>query len=442
MQGNNRLSDTAVKKAKPSEKIYKLCDGDKLYLFVMPSGKKIWRVLWREEGKDKQFTIGEYPAISLRMAREERTRVKGLVALRLDPNDEKKWKLAQAEHEAVVQSRTFEAVAREWHERKTVNQSENSRKLKLQRLIKHVFPHIGSILITELTRPDLVKTLMIVEEGGTSDMPKRVAGIMDAVCRYACDVGYTDKYFSHSLCRSLSRRAIRGHRAAITSPEEVKHLLLDIDNYGGDITTCYALRIMPYVFVRSFELRGARWDEFDFEKRIWTIPASRMKMRKAHIVPLARQVEVLLHELHQFTGDSELLFPSSISKTRCLTDVGLLNALRRLGYPKDKMCIHGFRSMASTLLNELGYRPDVIEAQLAHEEKNAVRAAYNRARYMPERIQMMQEWADWLDALKKKRRLPCTAKVRTFNPKQELAPAVEPAPIVSRELRGRKKRVA
>jgi integrase len=157
---------------------------------------------------------------------------------------------------------------------------------------------------------------------------------------------------------------------------------------------------MPYVFVRSFELRGARWEEFDFEKHLWIIPASRMKMRKAHTVPLSRQVETLLCELRRFTGDSDLLFPSHMSKTRCLTDVGLLNALRRMGYAKDKMCIHGFRAMASTLLNELGYRPDVIEAQLAHEEKNAVRAAYNRARYLPERIQMMQEWADWLDGLK------------------------------------------
>lgn len=442
MQGVNRLSDNAAKKAKPAEKVFKLCDGDKLYLFVLPSGKKIWRVLWREEGKDKQFTIGEYPAISLKVAREERTRVKGLLAQGLDPNDEKKWKLEQAAHEAAVQSRTFEAVAREWHDRKTMSQSENSRKLKIQRLTKHVFPHIGPILITELTRPDLVKTLMAVEESGTSDMPKRVAGIIDAVCRYACDVGYTDKYFSHSLCRSLSRRSVKGHRAAITAPEEVRHLLIAIDNYGGDITTCYALRIMPYVFVRSFELRGARWEEFDFEKHLWIIPASRMKMRKAHTVPLSSQVETLLCELRRFTGDSDLLFPSHMSKTRCLTDVGLLNALRRMGYAKDKMCIHGFRAMASTLLNELGYRPDVIEAQLAHEEKNAVRAAYNRARYLPERIQMMQEWADWLDALKNKRRLPSTAKVRTFNHKQELAPAVEPAPIVSRELRGRKKRVA
>ena len=400
MQGINRLSDNTIKKTKPSGGVQKLCDGDKLYLFIQPTGKKIWRVLWREKGKDKQFTIGEYPAVSLKTAREERTRVKGLLAQGLDPNDEKKWKNEQAEHETTVQARTFEAVAREWHERRTTGQSNNTRQVKMQRLAKHVFSQIGNKPISELSRPDFVKVLLAIEQTGTSDMPRRVAGIIDEVCRYAADVGYTKNYISYGLTRSLSRRAVKGHRSAITDPEEVRHLLLDIDNYGGDITTCYALRLMPYVFVRSNELRGALWKEFDFEKHIWTSPASRMKMRKEHVVPLSRQVEKLLRELHRFTGEGELLFPSCMSNTRCLTDVGLLNALRRMGYSKDKMCIHGFRAMASTLLNELGYRPDVIEAQLAHEEKNAIRAAYNRARYMPERITMMQEWADWLDTLK------------------------------------------
>ncbi len=400
MRGINRLSDAAIKKTKPAEKPYKLCDGEKLYLFILPSKKKIWRFIWRDGTKDNQYTIGEYPAVPLKAAREERIRLQGLLEMGLDPNDERKWKTEREKHEAAVQGRTFEAVAREWHVRQTAGQSENTRRLKMQRLIKHVFPYIGERPISELTRPDLIKVLLRVDEGGVSDMPKRVAGIMEAVCRYACDVGYIQNYFSQSLTRSLSRRVIRGHRAAITTPERVKQLLADIENYSGGIIMLYALRILPYVFVRSHELRGARWEEFDFERHIWTIPASRMKMRKEHIVPLAHQVEALLIELREFTGDGEMLFPSPMSKTRCISDVGLLNALRRMGYEKNEMCIHGFRAMASTFLNELGYRPDVIEAQLAHVEKNTVRAAYNRALYMPERVQMMQEWANWLDALK------------------------------------------
>ena len=275
MQGVNRLSDAAIKKAKSTDKAYKLCDGDNLYLFVHPSGRKIWRFMWRDEAKDKQYTIGEYPAVTLKIARDERSRIKGLIALGLDPNDERKWKTEQEEHDAAVQARTFEAVAREWYERQTAGQSENTRRLKMQRLIKHVFPYIGERPISELTRPDLIKVLLRVDEGGVSDMPKRVAGIMDAVCRYACDVGYIQNYFSQSLTRSLSRRVIRGHRAAITTPERVRQLLTDIENYSGGIIMLYALRILPYVFVRSRELRGARWEEFDLERHIWTIPASR-----------------------------------------------------------------------------------------------------------------------------------------------------------------------
>lgn len=189
------------------------------------------------------------------------------------------------------------------------------------------------------------------------------------------------------------------HHKAILNPDEIGCLLRDLENTKSRPITTLALRIMPYVFVRSGELRKARWAEIDFETRTWTIPAERMKMRKAHVVPLATQVVKLFENLKVFSGDGELCFPSTMSKSRCLTDMGLLNALRRLGYGQDEMCIHGFRGMASTILNEQGYRSDVIEAQLAHADKSQVRAAYNRAEYLDERRKMMQEYADYLDSL-------------------------------------------
>lgn len=190
------------------------------------------------------------------------------------------------------------------------------------------------------------------------------------------------------------------HRAAMTDPKQVGQLLRALEEYDGCLTIKYALRILPYVFVRSQELRGARWKEIDLQKALWTIPAERMKMKKVHVVPLARQVKELLEELYGLTGADELVFPSPQSRSRCISDMGLLNALRRLGYDKDQMCIHGFRAMASTLLNEQQYPSDIIEMQLAHCERDNSRRPYNRAQYLKERQKMMQEWADYLDGLR------------------------------------------
>lgn len=201
------------------------------------------------------------------------------------------------------------------------------------------------------------------------------------------------------LSEALSAKPVR-HHASITDPQEIGALLRAIDDYLGDVSISFALKILPYVFVRSSELRGATWAEIDLDRAEWLIPAERMKMRRPHFVPLARQVVALLRVLHNLTGNRELVFPGTASASRCISDMGLLNALRRMGYGRDEMTVHGFRSMASTRLNEMGYRPDVIEAQLAHAEKNSIRNAYNRAQYLPERRTMMQEWADYLDSLR------------------------------------------
>ena len=217
--------------------------------------------------------------------------------------------------------------------------------------------------------------------------------------RYARLSGIVQADAASGLSEALTTRQVR-HFATITEPGEVGTLLRAIDDYQGEPSTCHALRILPYVFVRSSELRCAAWDELDLDACLWVIPAERMKMRRQHVVPLTRQVVELFQSMRQFSGGGRLVFPGLASRTRPLSDVGLLNALRRMGYARGEMTVHGFRSLASTLLNERGYPPDWIEAQLAHAERNSVRNAYNRAQYLPERRRMMQEWADYLDSLR------------------------------------------
>ena len=263
--------------------------------------------------------------------------------------------------------------------------------------------------MASLTMADLVAMLQQIESTGHAEMARRVGQIVGQICRYARLLGDIPYDISTGMTEALEAKPPVKHRATITEPERVARLLLDIDEYSGNIVTRYALRIMPYVFVRSQELRLARWSEINFEKHLRVIPKEHMKMKKQHVVPLASQVERLFHTRSR-VGSHELIFPSTHSKTRAITDVCLLNALRRMGYGRDEMCIHGFRAMASTLLNEQGYRPDVIEAQLAHTDKNQVRAAYNHAQYLPERIRMMQKWADYLDSLKKTCRIRSSAE--------------------------------
>ena len=290
-------------------------------------------------------------------------------------------------------------MGREYYEKMTTELMPRYRKLYLSRLEKNLFPHLGHIQIADLRRTDILPALRELEGRGHVETAHRVAIIAGQVCRYARDCGLVEYNVADELGRALSK-AKHSQRAAILDPAKIGGLLRAIDEYGGDISMRYALKIMPYVFVRSAELRGARWEEIDFDGRTWCIPAERMKRRREHLVPLASQVVVLFKELQEFTDNGELCFPSPFSKARAISDVGLLNGLRRLGYGKGEMDIHGFRSIASTLLNEQGFRPDVIEMQLSHAQKDSTRAAYNRALYLPERIGMMQKWADYLDSLK------------------------------------------
>ena len=269
----------------------------------------------------------------------------------------------------------------------------------LARLERQLFPYIGGIPFSRLEPADILAAVRHAETRGAIETARRLTQLAGQVCRYARLVGHTKYNLASGLIEALPSVQTE-HYAAITDPQEIGHLLRDISGYRGDMSITYALRIMPYVFVCSGELRAAEWAEVNLAAAEWIIPAGRMKMKRPHIVPLARQVVRLFEEIGEFTGGGRYVFPSPFSASRCISDVGLLNALRRQGYSKGTMTIHGFRSMASTLLNEQGYRPDVIEAQLSHGEKNAIRGAYNRAAYMDERRAMMQEFADYLDGLR------------------------------------------
>ena len=393
------LSDTAIKNAKPRDKQYKLFDADGLFLIIAQNGGKWWRFKYRIEGKEKLLSLGTYPETSLKEARAKRDEVRTLIAKGEDPSLLRKMDKTLAKEQLAIDEMTFEKVAREWFGKKTTNFTDGHRKKILSRLENQLFPFIGKVPFASLKPKDILEALRNAESRGAIETAHRLAQLAGQISRFAVVSGYIEMDIASRLSETLP--AVKtAHYATITTPEEIRHLLLAVDHYPDKSSISFALKIIPYVFVRSGELRAAQWTEINFEKAEWVIPEGRMKMRRPHVVPLATQVIKILNDIGRLYGTNGYIFQSTHSASRCISDMGLLNALRRLGYAKGEMTIHGFRSMASTLLNEQGYRPDVIEAQLSHCERNAIRAAYNHAEYLPERRIMMQQWADYLDSLK------------------------------------------
>ena len=394
------LTDAKIRAAKPEDgKAKKLFDSEGLFLYVSPAGGKMWRMTYRVDGKAQTLSLGKYPAVSLLEARRRKDEAKALLAQGIDPRTAKREASATAA-KARANAPTFEAVAHEWYERHSKDLSPRHCETIRGRLSNHLLPLLGSIPIAELDPPAIMAAIGTAEKEGHLEAARRALGIVAQICDYARLMRYALYNPARGLTSLLPKKKER-HHAAITDPQEAGYLLRAIDAYpAASPAVYYALRIMPYTFVRNTELRAAEWAELDLEGATWTIPAHRMKMRRPHIVPLARQVVDMFVALRELTGGGALCFPSSQSRTRCISDMSLLNALRRMGYEREQMTVHGFRAMASTLLNEQGYRPDIIETQLAHVEKNAVRAAYNRADYLDERRIMMQQYADYLDILK------------------------------------------
>lgn len=384
------LSDTKIRNAKTG----RLSDGQGLYLLVKSKGKGWWRFDYRINGKRKCLSMGTYPDVSLSAARDKRAEARKLVAQNIDPSEQRK-----KEKQARTGADTFESVARLWVTAQAADWSDGHAKRVLGRLEKDVFPVIGSKPAGEVTAADMIALVRRIEARGATYTANRARRDCSKVFGFAIAHGDAERDPAADIKGAMSATKTK-HFASITDPKAVGGLLRAIDGFDGHFVTKCALQLAPLVFVRPGELRSAEWSEIDFEKAEWRIPADKMKSRRVHIVPLSTQAIGILQELHKLTGQGRYLFPSVRTDSRPMSENTLNAALRRLGYTKDEMTAHGFRSMASTLLNEQGYNFDWIERQLAHAEKNSVRAAYNYADYLQERKQMMQEWGCLLDQLK------------------------------------------
>jgi len=390
------LTAIQVKNAKEINKPQKLADGGGLYLLVQPNGAKYWRLDYRFAGKRKTFAVGVYPEISLSDARERRGEARKLLANGVDPSAVKKAKKAAG---VAMAENSFELVAREWHTKNLHNWKQSNADKLLNLLQNDLFPWLGKRPISEIAAPELLQTIRRIESRGVLETAHRARSLCGQIFRYAIATGRAVRDPSADI-RGALPPVKHKHHASITDPVKIGKLLRDIDGYSGTFIVRCAFKLSPLVFLRAGELRHAEWSEFDLDKAEWRIADGRMKKEGGQIGPLATQAVAILRELHPLTGKGRYVFPSANSTLKPMSENAIRAALRSLGYTNDDMTPHGFRSMASTLLNEQGFKADVIEIQLAHIERNAIRAAYNYAQYLPERRRMMQHWADYLDGLK------------------------------------------
>jgi integrase len=400
------LTDTQIRNARynPDGSGNRLSDGGRMYLQIAESGAKYWRMNYRFNGKDKTLALGVYPDVSLAAARKKRDEAREKLAAGIDPGEAKK---AEKRTQRLNAENSFEAIAREWHAKYTPSWSDGHADRILRRLEADAFPWIGGKPVAALSPPDVLDVLRRVEKRGALETAHRLHANIGQVCRYAVATGRAQRDVSADL-RGALPPVQTDHMAAITDPKQVADLLRAIDGYQGTFPVSCALRLAPLLFQRPGELRAAEWTEFDLEGATWEIPGERMKRTKqgkaaggAHIVPLSSQAVAILRELHALTGPGRFLFPSVRTKDRPMSDNTVNGALRRLGYDGTTMTGHGFRAMARTILDEvLGVPAEVIEAQLAHAVKDPLGRAYARAVYLPQRREMMQRWADYLDQIK------------------------------------------
>ncbi|HQX59468.1 MAG: tyrosine-type recombinase/integrase [Rhodoferax sp.] len=396
------LTDTAIKKAKPGAKPSKLSDGKGLYLLVSPAGSKLWRWKYRVLGKEKVLALGAYPAVSLAQAREGQDTARKMLASGNDPMVVRKAdKLAS---QAAAEN-SFESVARKWWSHWKPARSEQHASQVMRRFEADVFPHIGARPVTEIQASELVAMLKAISGRGANDLAQRALQTSGQVFRYAIAHGLAKRNPAADIKPSDVLPSRQKQNMARIDGKELPELMRRIDAYQGTPITRMAMKLMAMTFVRTTELIGARWDEFDLGDMRWDIPASRMKMKTPHIVPMSTQAVSVLKTLHLVTGHSPLLFPGERDHEKSMSNNTILKALQRMGY-KGRMTGHGFRGVASTLLHEMGFDHAHIELQLAHQERNEVSAAYNHATYLKQRAKMMQHWSDYLDACKEEKVLP------------------------------------
>jgi integrase len=387
------LTNTAIRNAKPKSKAFKLSDGGGLFLLIKPNGGKLWRYKYRFAGKEKLLALGSYPAVSLSDARELHYQARKTLTAGSDPSEARKEAKRQVAIKAV---NNFEAIAREYHQQHLHEWSPHYARDVINRLETHLFPKLGNRPIADIAAIEVLDALRVIEKSGALDMAQRMMQTCGQVFRYGVTTG------------RVARNPVADLRGALKSPVTKHHSYLNanqlpeylekLNSYDGTPQTKLALKFLLLTFVRTTELRGAQWAEINFDKADWRIPAERMKMKDPHIVPLSRQAIAILKELQKHTGNRQHLFPNQHNPAKCMSENTMLFALYRMGY-HSRTTGHGFRATASTILNEHGFAPDMIERQLAHCERNKVRAAYNHAQYLPERRKMMQWWADHIDTL-------------------------------------------
>lgn len=390
-----QLRDTVLRNTKPREKPFKLSDGQGLYVLINKTGK-YFRYDYRFAGKRKTLALGVYPNTSLAEAREKHSSARKLLQQGIDPSKNKKLEKITQQEKA---SNSFESIAREWHTKQKERWSPKTAINAIRRLEANVFPWIREKSVTEIIAPEILLLLQRIESRGATDTAHRVKFLCSQVFRYAIATCRAERDPTADL-RGALQPVKSKNRAAITDTKQIGGLLRAIDGYEGHIITQCALQLAPLTFVRPGELRHAEWSEIDFDKAEWKIPAKKMKMDIAHIIPLSRQAIQILEKVAPVTDSDKYVFPSLRSTDRPMSDNTILAALRRMGYDREEMSGHGFRGMASTLLHENGWDSEVIERQLAHKERNKVKAAYNHAQHLSKRREMMQWWADYLDSLK------------------------------------------
>lgn len=390
------LTAQEVRNATPRDKTYRLYDESGMYLEVTKAGGTYWRWKYRYDGKEKRLALGVYPSVSLTDARKRRRAARTLLDKGIDPSAARATKAA----DTLADAESFETIAREWFDKNAPRWRASHGDKIIRRLELNVFPWMGGKPIAKLTAPEVLAVLRRVESRGALDTAHRTMQNCSQVFRYAVATGRAERDPTQDLRGALAP-VKHTHYASVREPKEVAELLRAIEGFTGTMPVRTALRLLPLVFVRPGELRAARWAEFDLDAAEWRIPGERMKRGAPHIVPLATQAVAMLRELEALTGRGELLFPGVRTRHKPMSENTLNAGLRRLGYSSDQMTAHGFRSIASTLLNEQGWNRDAIERQLAHAERDSVRAAYNYAEHLDERRRMMQAWADYLDSLKR-----------------------------------------
>ena len=388
------LTDIKIKTAKSGQKPYKLTDGEGMFLYIHPSGSKYWRLKYRFAGKEKLLALGVYPKTSLLDARQKRTEAKVLLVSGIDPSDHRK---EQKLLSSLKSGSTFEEIAEEWHQKQKERWTERYAFHIWKRLQTDLFPELGKKSIQDINAPQLLLPLRKVEARNAIEIAHRLLQTAGQIFRYAIATGKAERDVSRDLRGALqTRKKVSYNRL---KENELPEFLNKLENYDGELQTKLALKLALLTFVRTTELRGARWEEINFDKAEWRIPAARMKMRELHIVPLSIQVITVLKEIRNINGNREFLFPNRNNPKTYISENTLLYALYRMGY-HSRATVHGFRATASTILNENGFRADVIERQLAHAERNKVRASYNHAEYLAERREMMDWWGNYLKNIK------------------------------------------